>query len=145
MNRIEFLINFLGSGLLLTLPTSVFAETSEDPFFYVPIYNDFVAGFQYYNGIDLVATMAAEQPLDLVREPDNDYDNQAIAMYWEGQKLGFMPRRDNLIPSALLDAKIPCVAKIKAVYKNSAPWATLEFSIFLAYPKAFLKDSPNMV
>ena len=142
MNRIEFLRSFMGSGLLLTLPASVFAETPEDPFFYVPIYDDFVAGFQYYDGMNLVAGMAAEQPLDLVREPENEYDNQAIAIYWEGQKLGFMPSRDNLIPSALLDAKIPCVAKIKAAYHNSAPWTTLEFAIFLAYPKAFL---PNKI
>ena len=138
MNRIEFLRSFLGSGLLLTLPASVFAETPEDAFLYVPIYDDFVAGFQYYNGMGLLATMSVEQPLDLVREPENEYDNQAIAIYWEGQKLGFMPSRNNLIPSTLLDAKIPCVAKIKTVHKESSPWMNLEFSIFLAYPKDFM-------
>jgi hypothetical protein len=134
MNRIEFLRRFLGSGLLLTMPEM----TKENEFSYIPIYDDFVAGFQYYKGMELKDSIAAGQSLDLVREPENKYDNQAIAIYWEGQKLGFMPQHNNLIPSALLDAKIPCIATVKAVYKNTVPWETLEFSISLAYPKAFL-------
>ncbi len=140
MNRLEFLTKCLQSGLLLTMPEIL----KENEFSFIPIYDDFVAGFQYYKGMDLIHSIGAGQSLDLVREPENRYDNQAIAIYWEGQKLGFMPQCNNLIPSALLDAKIPCIATVKAAHKNAAPWETLEFSIALAYPKSFLGVSPSV-
>lgn len=37
------------------------------------------------------------------REPDNKYDSRAIALYFEGEKIGFIPREDNVILSGFLD------------------------------------------
>src|SRR5689334_23732236 len=33
--------------------------------------------------------------LDLVREPENPHDANAVRVEWRGRKLGYVPRRDN--------------------------------------------------
>lgn len=36
-----------------------------------------------------------DEALDLVREPDNEYDENAIAVYSDGIKIGYIPRTMN--------------------------------------------------
>ncbi len=52
----------------------------------------FVRGFRFYEGPNLLGGMAEGHELELVREPDNEYDDCAIALYWNGKKIGFIPR-----------------------------------------------------
>jgi hypothetical protein len=43
-----------------------------------------------------------EHPAQLVLEPDNPYDHRAIAVYWNGYKMGYVPRKDNKVLYNLL-------------------------------------------
>lgn len=43
-------------------------------------------------------------PAVLVREPDNPADPNAVAVYVNGEKVGFIPRRDNVAIARLIDA-----------------------------------------
>jgi HIRAN domain len=134
MNRIEFLQRFLGTGLLLTAP-KILEAAQAIPHKEVLLYEGFIAGFVYYEGNTLLDQMQPNDGLDLLREPDNRYDSKAIAIYWEGKKLGFMPRLDNTVLAAILDADLPCKAHIIDLYPHQPNWEKLRFGISLYFPQ----------
>jgi hypothetical protein len=43
--------------------------------------------------------------LDLVREPNNPHDPQAVALLWRGERIGHVPRRLNAEIARRLDAR----------------------------------------
>lgn len=62
-----------------------------------------IAGFQYYQGDKVWSQLAQGQQITLQREPTNTFDVRAVVVYWEQQKLGFIPRLDNAAISQLLN------------------------------------------
>lgn len=54
-----------------------------------------LAGFRYYEAPMLATSLRPGETLDLVREPENPHDANAIRVEWRGRKLGYVPRRDN--------------------------------------------------
>lgn len=54
-----------------------------------------IAGVTYDNKQHLARNLKTGDVLDLVREPHNEYDSCAIAVYSHGQHLGYVPREDN--------------------------------------------------
>lgn len=81
-----------------------------------------VAGFQYHHGEALWSQLAVGQPLQLVREADNRYDNRAVCVEWQGHKLGYLPRLDNAAVSQLLDRGERLGAVIAQLESSSNPW-----------------------
>lgn len=62
-----------------------------------------VAGFKYWDGIEVFNMLRIGEELRLVREKDNAYDAEAIAVYWKDAKLGFIPSTMNTDLSKFLD------------------------------------------
>jgi len=71
-----------------------------------------LAGFQYHEGENLWPRLAIGDALQLIREPFNPYDSQAVRIDWRGQKLGYVARRDNTAVSQMLDRKVRLTANI---------------------------------
>jgi hypothetical protein len=90
-----------------------------------------VAGFQYHQGEDLWQTLTVGAVLNLVREPDNAYDQRAVRVDWLGQKLGYVPRMDNAAVSHLLDTGHVLDAEIVMLRDSENPWKRVEFAVFL--------------
>ena len=69
------------------------------------LYGCELAGSQYLNLEDhLIPRLQENDPLVLIREPDNRYDEHAISVVTTGGlKLGYLPRKNNLILSRLMD------------------------------------------
>ena len=65
--------------------------------------NFYVAGFSFWEGCMAFGELKIGTKLRLVREADNKYDPNAVAIYHEGYKLGFVPRNENIIIAQLLD------------------------------------------
>ncbi|WP_295858528.1 HIRAN domain-containing protein [uncultured Fibrobacter sp.] len=65
-----------------------------------------VMGLQFVNGItQLLNPLDKGNKLTLVREPENRYDKFAILVKdADGQKIGYVPRRNNLVLARLMDA-----------------------------------------
>ena len=61
-----------------------------------------LAGFAYYDGLDVIDELTLGQSVDLVREFNNPYDEKAVAIYYKGKKLGYIPSSHNSIISTLL-------------------------------------------
>ena len=91
-----------------------------------------VAGFQYHQGEAVWSSLEVGTALSLVREPDNRYDYRAVRVDWQGQKLGYVPRSDNVAVSHLLDTGYALDAKIVALQTSRDPWSRIELAIFLA-------------
>ncbi|WP_225971531.1 HIRAN domain-containing protein [Fusobacterium pseudoperiodonticum] len=54
-----------------------------------------VAGFAYYDGLDVINELSLGQAVTLVVETDNPYDNEAVAIYYKDKKLGYVPKEKN--------------------------------------------------
>lgn len=61
-----------------------------------------LAGFAYYDGLDVIGELTLGQSVDLVKEDGNPYDEQAVAIYYQGKKLGYIPSSHNSMISTLL-------------------------------------------
>ena len=54
-----------------------------------------IAGFTYYNGIDVFENLKIGTQLLLKAEPENPFDPNAVAIYYQEEKLGFVPKDEN--------------------------------------------------
>ena len=61
-----------------------------------------LAGFAYYDGLDVVNELRLGQKVELVREIDNPCDHDAVAIYYKDKKLGYIPASHNQQISTLL-------------------------------------------
>lgn len=90
-----------------------------------------LAGFQYHHGKALWHEMKLGDRLDLIREPENKYDIRAIRVEWQGQKLGYVPRRENSDIARLMDNGARPEAKITRLTESRDPWQRVRFEIVL--------------
>jgi len=90
-----------------------------------------VAGFRHYEGMKLLGSMKEGDLLELVREPENEYDDCAIALHLQGNKIGFIPASVNEMLSYLLDADaLSLFAVITHLEKNSQPWKNVAVAVY---------------
>jgi hypothetical protein len=57
--------------------------------------NFHIAGFTYYEGVDVFEHLKIGAQLSLMAEPENQFDPNAVAIYYQDAKLGFVPRDEN--------------------------------------------------
>lgn len=84
----------------------------------------FLAGWDHWDGDSVFDRMQIGDGLKLVREPNNEFDPNAIAVYYDDSKLGLIPRTSNGALALLLDiakvTKVRCV--VAALKKSENPW-----------------------
>lgn len=90
-----------------------------------------VAGFQYHKGESIWAAVRVGDQLSLVREASNRYDERAVRLEWGGQKIGYVPARDNAAVSQLLDRGASLCAEITQLQASPDPWKRVEFMVYL--------------
>lgn len=63
-----------------------------------------VAGLDYIDNIDeIFSKIEVGDKLGLFREATNEYDKHAILVKYRGEKIGYVPRKDNYVLSKLMD------------------------------------------
>lgn len=130
MKRSTFLKNMLSLFGATVIPVDLLP--SYDKIFLLQC---FVRGFQYYDGHKLLHQMQQNRMLTLQREPNNKYDECAIAIYYQTQKIGYIPREENEILSKILDADLlTLAAEIVQVEKNVAHWEQVNIAIYCLKP-----------
>ena len=72
-----------------------------------------LAGFRHHEAPALWPALRRGAPLNLVREAENPNDADAVAVYWRGRKLGYLPRGENLMAASLLDRRRDLSARIQ--------------------------------
>jgi hypothetical protein len=90
-----------------------------------------LAGFQYHAGKTLWPQMRVGDTLTLIREPDNVHDAKAVRVEWQGQKIGYVPRRENADVARFMDGGEILVARISRLAEVRDPWSRVRFEILI--------------
>lgn len=102
-------ISSLGGGLISNMKNGQLDLPFANDIY---LYTLSVAGIFYY--IDEGLQILEEDALTLKREPGNEYDKYAIEVYTkDGEKLGYIPRKNNKIFARLMDGGKYLYGKIK--------------------------------
>lgn len=81
----------------------------------IHLFDTFIAGTTYLKDKSVLDEVAAGDKVNLRRE-DNKYDAKAILVLdQEGRKLGYIPEKDNLIFSRLMDAGKLLIGKVSNI------------------------------
>ena len=90
-----------------------------------------LAGFNYHHAALLWDDMRVGDRLQLVREPENPHDGKAIRVDWQGQKLGYVPRKQNEALAWAMDQGQPVAARISRMELSADPWRRIEFEVYV--------------
>ena len=83
------------------------------------LFETYIAGTSYIQDQHLFEQLQIGEHLYLIRESGNTYDEKAIIITNKNkQKLGYIPKKDNIIFSRLLDAGKLLSATIKDIKKE---------------------------
>lgn len=88
-----------------------------------------LAGFRHYEGREAWPGLQVGDRLELLREPDNPYDANAVRVRWRGRMLGYVPRRDNATVARLMDHGAALEARIAALREHRNRTVRLEFEV----------------
>src|SRR5262245_59003231 len=71
-----------------------------------------LAGYRYAEAKAVWPHLREGDALELVREPDNAHDANAVRVEWRGHKLGYVPRRENAAVAWGLDRDMRVRARV---------------------------------
>ena len=96
------------------------------------LFDTYVAGTTHIEGIEeLESNLQVEDRLQFFREPSNVYDPQAIMIKTEnGIKIGYVPKKDNVVFARLMDAGKLLFGKITSKEKKGN-WSKIYIQVIL--------------
>lgn len=62
-----------------------------------------IVGSNFVKAEEFIKTLAVGTEVVLVREPTNAFDPNAVAIWAEGRKVGYVPKKSNAILAAFID------------------------------------------
>lgn len=86
------------------------------------IYSEYIKGFQFNEGKSFLLKFKKGEVLIMQREPENDYDENAVAIYWNNKKIGYLPVMENVSISNMLDQNIALTCTIEEVNVKAQLW-----------------------
>ena len=90
-----------------------------------------LAGFGYHAAAGVWRELRVGDRLELAREPQNPHDQNAVAVLWQGHKLGYVPRRENAALAWGLDRGTRLRARISALAEHPNPARRLRFDVYV--------------
>lgn len=96
------------------------------------LFDSYVAGTTHIEKIEeIYETLEKGEKLIFYREPDNEHDPQAISIETSRkEKIGYVPRQDNVIFSRLMDAGKNLFGKVEEK-EMRGKWARIKINIYL--------------
>lgn len=100
----------------------------------VLLMNTKVAGTAHVPDIaSLAERLKPGDRLFLIREPNNEYDSNAIlVLNQKEQKLGYIPKANNPMLAKMMDEGLPLYANVDAVEQTDS-WVKIAINVFLNY------------
>jgi hypothetical protein len=89
-----------------------------------------LAGFRYHEARAVWNELAPGDALQLVREPDNPHDANAIAVFWRDRKIGYLPRTQNAALAWAMDRGESPGARISRLRMHRNPRKRIEIEVF---------------
>ena len=126
MNRRKFFTRLLSSlGIIAAAPGIADAKQS------VLVQESPVAGFQFHSGEMIWPSLNVGARLKLVRDPSNTNDDNAVAVYFQNEQLGYVPRSENAAIAQMLDRGESLEARISRLLMQEDPWERVRFTVYL--------------
>ncbi len=131
-NSLVALARWAKAGAVTLLLAALASAARAEPHItsHLVIQESYVAGYRYHEGKKVWKDLRIGDPLDLVREPDNPFDSNAVRVDWQGHKLGYVPRLDNDGVSRQLDLGAPLQARIARLKKSRSPRQRIWMEIY---------------
>ncbi|GAB1359007.1 hypothetical protein MASR1M31_07860 [Porphyromonadaceae bacterium] len=97
--------------------------------------NFFVAGFVYWEAPLVFESMKVGETVELEREDDNKFDPYAVAIYYHGCKIGFVPRTNNHDLSKFLEMFHGDIfeARINSIDPTAHPDSRVGITVYIKY------------
>lgn len=90
-----------------------------------------VAGTSFCKNMDeLLPELTIDSKLRMLRHPKNEYDDLAIGIYLNDNRLGWVPMEQNEVISRLMDAGKAFFCRVKSVTKKGK-WNKIYVDIFM--------------
>ena len=128
MRRRTFMSSLLG-GLGLFTARRATASAAADK--RLVLQESPLAGFEHHKGDHVWSWMREGSRLRLIREAANPHDGNAVAVYFNGDKLGYLPRRENAAVAQLLDRGHAVDATILRLREEPNPWRRVRIRVEL--------------
>lgn len=84
---------------------------------------------------EIFPNIAKGDNLELFREKSNEHDELAILVKFNGEKIGYVPKRNNEVLANLMDAGKELYGVVENAYLDEVydgyPFKVVEFKIFL--------------
>ncbi|MFO1320656.1 MAG: HIRAN domain-containing protein [Burkholderiales bacterium] len=106
------------------------ADTSASAVARVLLQSTLTAGLAHHEAKTLWNDLRPGDALDLIREPDNAHDPNAVRIDWKGHVLGYLPRADNADVARQIDRGQVLRARIRTIAKYRNHRRKLEIDIF---------------
>jgi hypothetical protein len=90
-----------------------------------------LAGFRYHEAAAAWPELRVGDRLELVREPANPHDPNAVRVEWRGRMLGYVPRAENAALAWVMDRGETVAARISALRDHPNPRLRIEFEVFV--------------
>ena len=118
--------------LLSALAAATFASHAQlSPSVRLVVQSSPLAGFRYAEAAAVWPQLSTGDALDLVREPDNPHDANAVRVEWRGRKLGYVPRAENAALAWAMDRGERVTARISVLREHRNPRLRIEFEVFV--------------
>lgn len=126
MNRSSFIRSLAGIPALGLLSVGSFTQYKK-----VYLKNVFVRGFSYYEGPKIIDEINKSGQLEMVREPENKHDKRAIALHFNGHKIGYLPQESNKTLSILMDTELlEFHCEITQIEKEASDWEKIRVAVY---------------
>jgi len=119
------------SCLSLLLLCVALPAAADEPRVRLLVQSSPLAGFRYGEGEALWPHLREGDALELVREPQNPHDANAVRVDWQGRKLGYVPRRENAAVAWGLARGAPLRARVSRLAEHPNPARRIEFEVYI--------------
>jgi hypothetical protein len=90
------------------------------------VFRGYVAGFQFHEGPELLASMSEGDRIRLVREPGNRHDRHAVRIEYEGRKIGYVPATVSEHVAFALGDRSEAPGVVSRVKPDAVPWRAVQ-------------------
>lgn len=138
MDRSDFLKSLGLSIGGLILPSNSFMNVQS-----IKIYDNYVKGLTHYNFEAISHQIKEGDELQLLRNPDNNYDRFAIRVLYKGEKVGYIAAFENVVLANMMDRGVKLHAFVSHIDPTRSVYEALAVEIHaeLVIPTQKLIDS----
>lgn len=86
------------------------------------VYSGYIAGYQYHKGAQMEHLFKQGTEFLLKAEPQNPFDNDAVAVYYDNARIGFIPPDTNADIAKRIQQGEPLKARVTRIEPQSDPW-----------------------